>query len=865
VTSDPNSTVATEPVARVTGDRHTVTRAPGSQIGRYLLGARLGAGGMGEVWVATDPQLDREVAIKLVHPQLVRDTDISARMVREARAMAKVSHRAVIAIHDAGEADGHLFLAMELVRGRTLGALLGERSEADLRDWRRWLSLVIEAGHGLAAAHAAGVLHRDFKPDNVLVDERGRVCVGDFGLATLAFTPQLRRQPTAGEVADPSLTMPGALLGTPAYMSLEQLRGEPVDALADQFSFCVAAYEAVYGESPFAIAEDDYKNLVAIEDALVREAIRPPPVGTTVPASVRAILLRGLSASPAKRWPSLDALLAALAKALAPRASRARYAIAAAIAGIVVIGAAATLVLRRDQPVPQQKPTQARNLGAVPLHAALAMSPSGRLAIGTDRVEVHDVDYKTSRSTEAGTEGLVWGLQFVSESELRWSLTEHIGTTGVTAHWDLRDGGGRAVVPNPWPGRWLASIVDGEIVGLEGRDSLNPYTSIALVAGERTLRTWPVDVAWHNNVAVSPSRRRFAFASGDRFAAQIVVADASDRTWQSPLINDLTAFAWLDERTLIYATFDDPNIMAVDVDRTTPSRLFYRAGPRFVGRIAASQAAIAYMQVEPRMRVRVFDRDPASVRDLDPSVEAELGWTADGSYVTVRATGAVERVARDGVHTALPVHIDDEPQNATMAGSLVLVAVRAVGGRKLMAIDLATATTVWDDPPGFSVVARCANDLGPPCFIARRTGGPSAPFELVPLDPTTGRTTGAAIYKGPVEDFAVSPDGRRVLVTQGGIALLEVNDHGERIGMVDLKYPFTIVRSVAYDPRGGILITGSTSIGNYVVGHYDGTQFTKLGTADGELFAMVRASPVDGQVLANARTYTASLWRIDRK
>jgi len=143
---------------------------PGTQLARYQLITRLGAGAMGEVWTANDPELDRTIAIKLVHPKFGSSPYLAGRLKREARAMAKVSHPGVVVIHDVGEVDGQLFLAMEFVRGRTLGGLLRERGETSGADWRRWLAIMIEAGRGLAAAHAAGVLHRDFKPDNACED-----------------------------------------------------------------------------------------------------------------------------------------------------------------------------------------------------------------------------------------------------------------------------------------------------------------------------------------------------------------------------------------------------------------------------------------------------------------------------------------------------------------------------------------------------------------------------------------------------------------------------------------------------------------------------------------------------------------------
>ncbi|CAN5321138.1 hypothetical protein BH11MYX1_BH11MYX1_19440 [soil metagenome] len=317
----------------------------GDAIGRYHLRRLLGAGAMGVVWEANDPTLGRAVAIKVVHPGLASVPDAAARMLREARAMAQVRDPGVVVIHDAGEVDGLLFLAMELVRGTTLGATLRERAPIALADWRHSLALMRAAGRGLAAAHAAGVLHRDFKPDNVLVETGGRVCVGDFGLASLGAPPRAR--PTTARLAvanaDVDLTTTGALLGTPAYMSPEQLRGEVVDARADQFSFAVATYEALYGERPFLLGDAHRGNLGAIVDAITAQRIHPPPVSTSVPAALRAVVLRGLAASPSERWPTLTSMLDALDGAAQPPRRRRRMVlgmiglVAALAAGIVAL------------------------------------------------------------------------------------------------------------------------------------------------------------------------------------------------------------------------------------------------------------------------------------------------------------------------------------------------------------------------------------------------------------------------------------------------------------------------------------------------------------------------------------------------
>ncbi|MEZ4428782.1 MAG: serine/threonine-protein kinase [Nannocystaceae bacterium] len=211
------------------------------RIGRYVILARLGAGGMGVVVVAYDPKLDRKVAIKLLNNLRDGDRESRLRMEREAQAMARLAHPNVVTVYEVGEFEGHLFVAMEFVKGKNLNAWLREREPSD--DWRTTLDMFIQAGQGLAAAHQAGIVHRDFKPDNVFVGDDGRVRVGDFGLARredeAAETPATR---VWEKIADTSalahdLTTTGMAMGTPAYMAPEQFLGQSIDARTDQFAF----------------------------------------------------------------------------------------------------------------------------------------------------------------------------------------------------------------------------------------------------------------------------------------------------------------------------------------------------------------------------------------------------------------------------------------------------------------------------------------------------------------------------------------------------------------------------------------------------------------------------------------------------
>jgi len=282
----------------------------GAQIGRYLVIRRLGAGAMGVVYAAYDPKLDRKVALKLLAELATEGTeDARQRLQREAQALAKLAHPNVVGVYDVDTHDRHLYVAMEFVAGRTLGAWMRERP----RSWRAVLELFVAAGRGLAAAHAAGLIHRDFKPENAMVGADGRVRVMDFGLARptdlLPKVEAPRADPSAelGTLALVSpMTLTGTAMGTPAYMALEQFEGK-ADARSDQFNFCVALYEGLYGERPFAA-----DSLASLLGALSSDAVKPAPRGAAVPAWLRSVVLRGLLCAPERRWPSMDALLAAL-------------------------------------------------------------------------------------------------------------------------------------------------------------------------------------------------------------------------------------------------------------------------------------------------------------------------------------------------------------------------------------------------------------------------------------------------------------------------------------------------------------------------------------------------------------------------
>ena len=377
--SEPGSGDETTLPAPEEGDWTGVDLAPessvpgvGETVDRFRVLGTLGEGGMGVVLAAYDPVLDRNVAVKLLRPHLSRrhNADKSRlRLLREARAMAKLSHRNVISVYEAGTVDEHVFVAMELIEGQTLRQWM----EQDTRSWREIVDRYLEAGRGLSAAHKAGLVHRDFKPENVLVGNDERVLVTDFGLVGTTGsvsdtsypsydstepdapnTTALPDAPTSPSMRPPAadipITLAGEVMGTPIYMAPEQHRGEEADGRSDQFAFCVALYRALYDKPPFG-------DQPLAEVARGKGTAATPPANSDVPGWVQAIVLRGLSSNKDDRFATMDALLEDLERdpIAAKKRVLGRLGAGVAIAALGAVGAYAAIGSGKDDaPAPCQ-------------------------------------------------------------------------------------------------------------------------------------------------------------------------------------------------------------------------------------------------------------------------------------------------------------------------------------------------------------------------------------------------------------------------------------------------------------------------------------------------------------------------------
>lgn len=418
----------------------------GTRVGRYTVLELLGAGGMGVVYAAYDPQLDRRVAVKLLHDSGCDSAASKARgqAIGEAKTLARLSHPNVVAVHDAGRVEdgvgsGAVYLAMELVEGSTLSDWLAQRQRNDALDWRTTLAVFIQAGRGLVAAHEAGLVHRDFKPQNVLIsgsDRDLRARVADFGLAVATTAGS-----NGGEDSQVRLDVTA---GTPAYMAPEQIAHETIGAATDQFAFCVALFEALFGQHPFA-----RDSMIEQADAVLHEPPIIPAGARRVPPWLRRAIFIGLARDPAERHPSMDALVTVLSR---DRWLWFRRAVLGAAAltvagGVVYAGALATEPGLVRVTVTDESgvviPDATVRVGDTNLELS-GEQLTGRIPSGTYVLAVDASDYDARRSVVEVTRGGEHALS-MSLSHEQGTIDLQVQPRGATVLVDGVDRGSRLV------------------------------------------------------------------------------------------------------------------------------------------------------------------------------------------------------------------------------------------------------------------------------------------------------------------------------------------------------------------------------------------------------------------------------------
>ncbi len=779
---------------------------PGQHLGRYRLIERLGAGAMGVVWAAKDPNLDRRVAIKVVHSRHIENDDAAGRFLREARAMAKVSDRSVVAVFDADQAHDRLFIAMELIDGEPLGDLLRKRRPEEVRDWRKWLRIMLFAGRGLEAAHKAGVLHRDFKPDNILVEANGRVCVSDFGLADLSTSPASRASNVniglAAQLSDVDLTVTGALMGTPVYMSPEQLRGGAITARADQFSFCVAAYEALYGERPFHIDVDrQYPAAPQLIKAIVDHQIRPVPKGSRVPTRVRQALLRGLSAQPADRWPDMTSLVEELRLAMPSRKPR----VFIALGGVTVLTAIIVAVIAlQSKPLPvnvaprlpstvatvEGERYSGRLILELPHPIRLAIAPSGdRLAMSTpDAIWLLDIN--ANKLTKKSQANRTWFtiLSFIDDETLllapsaplriqRWQIPQDV----------LAD------LPVPKGAiRWFGQLQAGAL--LDG--SVASSSSELYVEDQPTMR-WSIDERIEH-LSISPDRKRFAYLT----SILLVVIDVAQGTTRTLPVTEGTALAWNGNDEIWYAcgTTVHPSIYQTHFDQGgfAPPSLIFQKPTGWIGQILIANKRQFMIYNDPFFVPTLASTD----RQRDDTTSPEwtggfLNWLDNGELLAWDSKDHhVYRVAGKQ-RSDTGIVLEGYPANATRNGTTLVVATRLEGRREITAYSISSGKQLWSINSGIALAVRCADDRMSPCFVIEDMEMDKDKRNTISgIDTNTGNIIHGDIRLPEVADIAVSTDGERIAIATMSNSVVEYSVTGEL--RRSIKSEISRIRTIAY-------------------------------------------------------------------
>jgi serine/threonine protein kinase len=845
----------TDPATTTSGAPHApVVR--GDSFGRYTIRELIGAGGMGEVFAAHDPILNRMVALKMLKPSVAGASfEARARFEREAQAMARLNHPNVVSVFDVGEVGDRVFVAMELVDGPTLAKWLSDRP----RGWREVVRVFVEAGRGLEAAHAVGIIHRDFKPSNVILGDRVRVA--DFGLARTAREPHAPSPASPDGPIDSTVTQSGQLVGTPAYMSPEQMAGASPTAASDQYSYCVALHEALFGARPGA-----------------------PALRGDAPGWLRNVVQRGLELQPDARFPSMRHLLAELGR----ERKRSRRSVVVVVAGTAVAG---LVVWSLRTPVPTPGP----DLAPVVFAKEAADSSIRDIVISRDGAYLAYlmqtgimVEPRAGgpRSTLSPPPGL-GALESIALSRTGDKVFAAFMTQGTREIWALDVTGGRRerrVPPASAPDFRIHAAwdvgPDGSLFVIPGRDE-DPYVRLARVDTAGALRMLADSNGMLGRPSVSMDGARVAIVESRDGVASVNVVDVANRTPTVVVRHNCRQVDWFGPRSLACVEARDGASALVELTLPDgPGEM--RARDRFVSpmltalvRVRGTSTGIFLRAWSLEQRLCTIDLErggqlsmPAtgSITDVAPA-----GWTASGSLIfganmhgrlqimALRPDDRID-VVRGGPTAEVPLAVLGE----------TIVFGQFPGGENLIPRGDITYGRVYPPrgelfrlgPDGNAVALgaasnflalRCAGDRAPPCLLMEKSGDDAY---AVRWDPESGvRGQVVARWSLSKDGFhALAPDGRTLVHVSFG----DSPGTGKVIELVDLEgggsrrlLPGDWFRNLTWQPDGTLLgVRAVLPMGVYRIRE---RSIEEVWSARGDAWLFEPSVSPDGKKLAIAR------------
>jgi serine/threonine protein kinase len=837
----PSSTL---PFGRLGGDE----LLPATLIHRYQIESRLGAGAMGVVYAARDIHLGRTVAVKVVAPRVDAGSGQS-RLVREAQAMAKLRHPNLATVHDIGVSGDRLFVVMELVDGGTVADWL----RAAPRSWRAVVTVYLQAARGLSAAHAAGFVHRDFKPENVLLGTDGVARVSDFGVARIIGDAE--RAGAEGAANEGT----AGVVGTPGYIAPEILRHEPVDVRADQFSFCVALYAAVYGERPFDPREGPSGEAArtrmtgesakgpsgeAARTRMTGESAKRPsgeaartrmtgesakrssriaqtlgplrqPRAGIAPRWLQRIVLRGLAVDPRDRWPTMQALVAAIERRMVRRRR------AVALVGIGVTAVAALVMMLRGPPAPPPDWSPVvigRETKGSPFRMVVSRDGATLASVSPTEAWVEPRDGVGIRRRVVFPFPDAVGLCRLSRTGDRLFCSFDRGQGGLEIWaFDIATGEAQRRVPPSADPRLKPSMLfdvgpDGSLLfsaaDLSAMWQLDPSGAI-----RRVVTAKPGDLltagVW------SPDGTRIALRVRTLDGARIEVMTAATRSSTVVSYRICKDLEWLSDSSLACAprTFRNPVVVELLVPAgagggLATERVRYN-GPEFhelVALHASSDGVLLSTSPNDKHLQLVALDPPGGVRPIASGGVTDLpaaGWTSSGSLIfgasvqghlrimAARADHGIETVrAGPSAEVPLVVRGDTIVFGRFPGGESTIPFFETPVGRRypdgeLFRLALPGGAVVpLGKTRGFSALV-CAGAHATPCLLMERSEGS---VTAIDWDPETGRR-GPQRGRWPTTSYAatsaLSPDGNTLaqvhrVLGSGQLSLLDLQTGARR-------------------------------------------------------------------------------------